>query len=81
MTTVTLYGKPGCCICEDARHELIILQRERGFELEEVDVTADPRLHAEYGERIPVVALDGEELSELGLDTAVLVRALGNVPL
>lgn len=79
MTTVTLFGKPGCCICEDARHELIILQRERGFELEEVDVSADARLHADYGERIPVVALDGEELSELGLDISTLKRALGNV--
>ena len=32
------------------------------FELEEVDVSLDPALNREYGERIPVVALDGEEL-------------------
>jgi glutaredoxin len=79
MTTVTLYGKPGCHICEDARHEVLILQRERGFELEEFDVSADPALHAEYGERIPVVAVDGVELFELGLDTGALERALDNV--
>ena len=64
MATVTLYGKPGCCLCDDARAELERVRARVPFELEEVDVSLDATLHREYGERIPVVALDGEEVLE-----------------
>ena len=79
MATVTLYGKPGCCLCDDARAELAELARRLGFEVEEVDVSVDPELHRRYGERIPVVAVAGEEASELGVDGAELERLLGRV--
>jgi glutaredoxin len=79
MATVTLYGKPGCCLCDDARREVERLRARHGFDLEEVDVSLDPRLHREYGERIPVVAVDGEEACELGVDPAGLERLLGRV--
>jgi hypothetical protein len=44
----------------------------REVELVEVDVTLDPGLHRRYGERIPVVALDGEELSDHFVDEPAL---------
>jgi hypothetical protein len=77
---LTLFGKPGCCLCDDAR-AVVARVREQGvaFELEEVDVSADPRLHRIYGERIPVLAVDGEELLELGFDEGAVRRALGRV--
>ena len=79
MSVVTLYGKPGCHLCEEAR-EVVARMRERsGFELEEVDVSADPRLHREYGERIPVLELDGEELFEYFVDPDELRRRLDRV--
>jgi glutaredoxin len=66
MTTrVTLYGKAGCCLCDEARAAVEAVRAERGFELEEVDVSLDPVLHRRYGERIPVVAIDGEDALEL----------------
>lgn len=79
MTTITLYGKPGCHLCEDARAALERLRTERRFELEEVDVSLDPALHREYGERIPVLALDGEELFEFFVDEASLRERLDRV--
>ena len=79
MTTITLYGKPGCHLCEDARAALERLRAERRFELEEVDVSLDPALHREYGERIPVLALDGEELFEFFVDEASLRERLDRV--
>jgi len=79
MATVTLYGKPGCCLCDDARVEVERLRVKHGFTLEEVDVSLDPRLHRDYGERIPVVAVDGEEACELGLDGAEVERLLARV--
>jgi glutaredoxin len=79
MTTVTLYGKPGCCLCDDARAEIARLRERHGFALEEIDVSVDPRLAREYGERIPVVAVDGREACELHVDGAELERLLGRV--
>jgi glutaredoxin len=79
MATVTLYGKPGCCLCDDALAELGRLRDELPFELEEVDVSTDPVLHRAYGERIPVIAVDGEEAFEHRVDAAGLRRLLARV--
>ena len=79
MATVTLYGKPGCCLCDEARVEVRGLRDRHGFQLEEVDVSLDPRLHREYGERIPVVAVDGLEACELQVDNAEVERLLARV--
>ena len=73
---VTLYGKPGCCLCDEAKTELAAVQADRPFELEQVDVSVDPELNRIYGERIPVVAVGGRELFEYHVDPAELRRAL-----
>ena len=77
MTVLTLYGKPGCCLCDDARQVVESVRRERPFELREVDVSADPGLNRDYGERIPVVELDGDEVFELRVDEGELRRLVG----
>ena len=79
MTIVTLYGKPGCHLCDEARSVVATVQRERPFELHEVDITADPALNRRYGERIPVVELDGEEVFEYLVEPEELRRMLDRV--
>ena len=79
MRTVTLYGRPGCHLCDEARAAIEAARAEREFSLEEVDVSLDPGLHAQYGERIPVVELDGDEVFELRVDPLELRRLLGKV--
>jgi glutaredoxin len=79
MTRLTLYGKPGCHLCEQAREVVEAVRGEREFELQEVDVSLDPALNRAYGERIPVVAVDGEELFEYHVDPEELRRRLGRV--
>jgi len=79
MTRVTLYGKPGCCLCDEARHVVADVRERVPFELEEVDVSLDPVLHRRYGERIPVVALDGEDALELHVEATALERLLARV--
>jgi glutaredoxin len=79
MPLVTLYGKPGCHLCEEARAVVERVRARRAFELREVDVTLDPAVYREYGERIPVLALDGEELFEFHVEEAVLVERLDRV--
>jgi hypothetical protein len=76
MRTVTLYGRPGCHLCDDARTELERVRATHPFRLEEIDIEADDALFKRYLERIPVVALDGEELFELFVDGDVLKRTL-----
>jgi glutaredoxin len=79
VPAVTLYGKPGCHLCEEARAAVERVRAERPFELEEVDITLDPVLHRRYGERIPVLALEGEELFDYVVDEAVLRERLDRV--
>jgi hypothetical protein len=79
MPVVILYGKPGCHLCEEARAAVGRVRAERPFELEEVDISLDPVLHRRYGERIPVLALEGEELFDYVVDEAVLRERLDRV--
>ncbi len=72
---LVLYGRPGCHLCDDARD---VLERI-GEPFDEVDIETDDALHAAYLERIPVVALDGEELFDFFVDEPVLRRLLGRV--
>jgi glutaredoxin len=59
VTDVVLYHAAGCHLCERARGVVAALREELGFDLEEVDITGDPRLEAEYREWLPVVEIDG----------------------
>ena len=73
---VILYGRDGCCLCDDAR---IVLERVRAhhpFLLVERDIDADEQLLRGYLERIPVVAIDGVEVFELFVDESELEQRL-----
>jgi glutaredoxin len=79
VATLTLYGRPGCHLCDDARAQLLALRAELGFDLVEHDIEADDDLHRRYLERIPVVVLDGEELFDFFVDERVLRDRLDTV--
>jgi glutaredoxin len=79
MTQVTLYGKPGCHLCEEARAVVEHVRERRPFDLEEVDITRDPSLEALYRERIPVIAIDGQEALELVIEASELERCLATI--
>jgi glutaredoxin len=64
MTVVIVYSKADCHLCDEAIAALRRLQQEFTFDLRELDIDADEALQRAYFERIPVVALDGEELCE-----------------
>ena len=79
MRVVTLYGRPECHLCDDARAILLRVRDEVDFELVERDIERDDDLFRRYLERIPVVAIDGEEAFELFVDEAELRRRLAIV--
>jgi len=76
VKTVVLYGRPGCCLCDDAREILERVRAGHPCELEERDIEADDALLLAYLERIPVVTIDGEEAFELFVDEPELIRRL-----
>jgi glutaredoxin len=72
---LTLYSKPGCHLCEQAEADLRRLARRHPHQLQKVDITQDPVLLARYGERIPVLVIEGREYPA-PLSAAMLERAL-----
>jgi glutaredoxin len=76
VAVITLYGKPGCHLCDEARAVVTRAIAGQAVELEEVDVTLDPVLERRYGERIPVVAVDGDELFQYFVDERALAERL-----
>jgi Glutaredoxin-like domain (DUF836) len=77
MREVVLYGRDGCCLCDEAREVLLRVRARTPFHFSERDIEADEKLHRAYLERIPVVTIDGDEAFELLVDERELERALG----
>ena len=73
---VRLYGAAGCHLCEMAKRVIEQVRAELPFELEEVDITGDPELESRYRERIPVVAVDGDEVFTYVVHPDALRRTL-----
>jgi glutaredoxin len=73
---LTVYSRPGCHLCVEAVATLQRLGTELDFAVEELDITTDETLHRAYFERIPVVALDGEELCEFVVSEALVRERL-----
>ena len=76
MRTVVLYGRDGCCLCDDAREILLRVRARHPFVLEDRDIDRDDELLRAYLERIPVVTIDGVEQFELFVDESELERRL-----
>jgi len=72
--SVYLYSRPGCHLCDRARDVL----EAAGIAFEEVDITTDPALEAEYGVLIPVVEQEGRQLFEAGMDPRELPALLNS---
>jgi len=76
MTVLTVYSKPDCHLCEEAIAVLQRLQGEFVFDIEELDISSDDGLLRAYFERIPVVALEGEELCEFFVEETLVRERL-----
>ena len=72
-----LLTRAGCHLCLTAAETLGRIAVEAGVGTREDDVDADPELQAEYGDRVPVVLLDGREHSYFTVDVPRLRRDLG----
>jgi glutathione S-transferase len=80
VQVVTLYGREGCHLCEEARVRLEEMRRGGAdFTLVEIDIEADQEMHRRMLELIPVVEVDGVRVSELILDADAVRSRLDNL--
>ncbi len=75
---VTVYTRVDCHLCEVALAEVAAITAESGATYAQVDVDADPDDRAEYGDRVPVILVDGVEHGYYRVEPARLRRALAN---
>ncbi len=73
---VTLYSRPGCHLCDDARAVVARVCAELGVGWTEVDITTDPELVRRFTEEIPVTYVDGQQHDFWRVDARRLAAAL-----
>lgn len=73
---VTLYGRPGCHLCDDARSVIATVCDELGESYAEVDIDSDDDLLDRFGEEIPVTYVDGRQHDFWRVDATRLRAAL-----
>lgn len=65
MTRITIYGRPGCHLCDDAEERVAHLAEGSGVTIEVINIEHDDDLHKRLLEKIPVIEIDGEKVAEL----------------
>jgi glutaredoxin len=77
VRSVVLYARPGCHLCDEARDVILAVRERRPFSFAEIDIESDDDLLREYGIRIPVVTVDGEERFEIAVDRDAFAGLVG----
>ena len=73
---ITLVGRDGCHLCDQAREVVRDVAAEVGVGWQEVSVDDDPELLRRYAEEVPVVLVDGRRHAYWHVDRGRLVDAL-----
>jgi hypothetical protein len=73
-----MYSRPGCGLCDEARDVILAARTRVSFDFDEVDITGNDALELDYGIRIPVVLIDGDELFEIRIDARELDAAIAS---
>ncbi|WP_197717214.1 glutaredoxin family protein [Glycomyces terrestris] len=76
MNRLTLLTTRDCHLCGEARAALDLVKERTGEEWSEIDVAGDAALARDYGDRLPVLLLDGREHGYWDVDVPRLLRDL-----
>jgi len=71
---VIMYAKPGCHLCEEAERVLATVDCADLFDLEIINIERDEDLRRRYGERIPVILIEGVEAFQYRVDPRAFCR-------
>ena len=76
---VTLYTRPGCHLCDEAKAAIIEARAERPFTLEEVNIDLDAALADQYGYDIPVIFINGMKVFKHRVSAREFIRKLSRL--
>jgi thioredoxin-like negative regulator of GroEL len=78
VITLTIYSRPGCHLCEEMKAvvERVVREMPGQFALDEVDISANPDLEAQYRLEIPVLAIEGTKVAKYRITARELARAI-----
>jgi glutaredoxin len=77
---VTIYSRPGCHLCEEAKAQIAPLLKEFGARLTEINIDEDPELRARYDYDVPVFFLGARKAAKHRVDLAQFRRQLRDAP-
>jgi glutaredoxin len=73
---VTLYSRPGCHLCEEAKRQIAPLLKEFGASLTEINIDEDPELRARYDYDVPVIFVGTRKAAKHRVDTVQFRRQI-----
>jgi thiol-disulfide isomerase/thioredoxin len=78
VTTLTLYSRPGCHLCDEMKAvvQRVVHATAAPIGIEEIDISTDPALEARYGLEIPVLLIDGKKVAKYRVTEEVMTRLL-----
>jgi glutaredoxin len=76
VTTLTLYSRPGCHLCDEMKAVVERVARSVPLTMATVDISTDPQLEALYGLEIPVLLIDGKKAAKYRVTEEELRRQL-----
>ena len=75
---LTIYSKPGCHLCVEMKAVVLrTIQDRPGITVEEIDISGDPSLLAQYELEIPVLMVDGKKAAKYRITAEDLARRIG----
>jgi glutaredoxin len=76
MIALMIYSRPGCHLCEEMKAVVSRTAETIPLSLEEVDISTNPELEAQYGLEIPVLMVNGRKAAKYKVSEQQLVRIL-----
>jgi glutaredoxin len=76
MIALTIYSRPGCHLCDDMKAVVRQVGETISLKLDEVDISTDPALEAQYGVEIPVLLVNGRKAAKYRVTEQELRRIL-----
>ena len=76
---VTIYSRPGCHLCEEAKSQIAPLLKEFGARLTEINIDEDSELRARYDIDVPVVFLGARKTAKHRVDLVQFRRQLRDI--
>jgi hypothetical protein len=76
VITLTIYSRPGCHLCDEMEATIARVALTTPLTLEQIDISTDPALEAQYGLEIPVLIVDGKKAAKFRVSEAELLQIL-----